>query len=499
MRPALYWAALALAPWSAGCDCMGGGALAELVGRDGTVERNGPGRWQRAAVGDEFALGDAVRTGPRSGARLQLDEGAGLRLQENTVVRFIKGLGSRSRMRLGVDTGAAQIEAGDDDLWIETDLGLARIERGSRVALRTDPEQRHFEVLVGSAELEQAGAATISLRAGQHAEVALAATASAGPASPGTSPAAPTDPGASAAGATAAPAAGPQPGLPRGEAAVLPTGPAHADLSIAAGESPTIHDPSAPTAVRVRFASACPGAGVVELVGRARGSDGVQGAGSAVLVLGPGTWGYRVRCIVGGAPEAESRASGAIVVRRDAGSAPLARRVAHNVLDSDGRSYTVLYQNLLPRLTIRWADAPLVSGFTLHLESQGGGAGKVVRTMAASHSFASGDVHEGRYSFWFEAGDGSRSRRTSLRLGFDNAAPAAYLREVAGGAGGGARVSGVVEEGWSATIGGVPLPLDEQNRFVADLAPSGDDRAIAVRIAKPGRGVHYYVRQATAQ
>jgi len=39
------------------------------------------------------------------------------------------------------------------------------------------------------------------------------------------------------------------------------------------------------------------------------------------------------------------------------------------------------------------------------------------------------------------------------------------------------------------------VSLDGHNRFVADLAPEEDAGAAAIRLEKPGRGVHYYLRR----
>ena len=268
-----------------------------------------------------------------------------------------------------------------------------------------------------------------------------------------------------------------------------------ADIAFAAGESPIIHDADAPTAVRIRFGSGCAGLGTLEVTGRQR-IPPAQGTGSAVVTLAAGLWSYRVRCPDESGAERVS-STGNITVRRDTGAAALAKRVAHNLIETDGRNYTILYQNRLPSITVRWRDAPAGRGFTLHLRAQHGGD-RSVSTGAASHTFASGDVAEGRYTLWFESSGGVRSQRTALRLGFDNAAPAATIRDVPGAPDGLLRLTGTLEEGWAATVDDAPLPVDGHRRFTTDLrARPGADTAV-IRLSKPGRDVHYYVRRIAA-
>lgn len=604
-----------------GCDCSDG-TIAELARRSRTVDRDpGDGRWARASVGDRFARGQAVRTGARSTALLDLGADAGLRLSENTTVRFASGPRSRSRLGISVEAGQAVVEAGADELWIDTELGAVRLDRGAHVRLSDDGDRLRIEAVTGNVMLDPPEGPDVNLSAGQSVEQpastagapdpgdgepgaagmppdeapagSIAVHLRAGSATlrePGRTSFEPLAPGRSAVGAgsllrlpagalvsvrrggeeasVAGPAelvVGPSPavllrasqGSPAavattsdvrlevpggsivlhrggtrarvsigGEATqIVPesgavgvhgqrdvevaageiaslrrdgtievtgaaTGPA--DLAIVAGESPVIHDDNARTAVRIRFGEPCPGLGTIELPGRRRGAP-AAGAGNAVVTLGQGVWQYRVRC----GDAREVLASGAITIRRDTGSRPVAKRIAHSVIEADGRTYAVLYQNLLPSITIRWSDPPRGAGFALHVQPAHGG-GRTVRTASASHTFGSGELAEGRYTFWFESGGGIRSSRSSLRIGFDNASPTATIRAVEGAPSGLLRVAGIVEEGWTASAGGAPLPLDGQQRFTADLAPAADERAVAIRLTKEGRGVHYYLRRVEA-
>jgi hypothetical protein len=109
-------------------------------------------------------------------------------------------------------------------------------------------------------------------------------------------------------------------------------------------------------------------------------------------------------------------------------------------------------------------------------------------------------VGEGSYRFWFEADGvaGGRSLETSLRVDFDNAAPAAAIRAPAAWSRRAAsvHVAGVALRGSSVSVGGRVLALDGHDRFEADLGAPADEDAVAIRIAHPERGVHYFLRRA---
>jgi hypothetical protein len=84
---------------------------------------------------------------------------------------------------------------------------------------------------------------------------------------------------------------------------------------------------------------------------------------------------------------------------------------------------------------------------------------------------------------------------------FDNAAPAASIREPADGSFGPTdtvKVAGLVSEGWSVSINGTAVPLDEQQRFSTTATPVPGENAIVLRLSHPTRGVVYYVRHAGA-
>jgi len=274
--------------------------------------------------------------------------------------------------------------------------------------------------------------------------------------------------------------------------------PSRADVSLGLGEPGTIHDVGAPTAVRIRFGSSCPSDGVVEL---ARGRTftrplAYRGTGGAAIIVAPaGSTRYRLRCVEGGNTSSDVAGTGTVRVARDSGVQPLPRGAPRTTVDADGRRYTVLYQNLLPELTFRWPRAPGAGGYVLRVE--GGRQPVEQRSSGSSVSFPTGRFDEGTYRFTFATADGAtRSAPTTLTIDFDNAAPAAYVRQPAPGApvSGTVHVEGIALEGANVSVDGHALNMDAQHRFSGDVAGPTDEACLAIRIAHPQRGVHYYLR-----
>jgi hypothetical protein len=279
--------------------------------------------------------------------------------------------------------------------------------------------------------------------------------------------------------------------------------PTAADVTVPSGESSVIHSPRGAAAVRIRFDGVCPGDALVEVVsGKARRSVFVRGDGpaAALVALGLGSHTNRVRCVDADGRPGEARPGGSIQVVRDSGAQPVPRTAPSNFVDADGRRYSVLYQNLLPQITARWPRAPSDRATVLHLEPAKGPA-QVIQAPRGTAAVPPGAIVEGEYRFWFEAeGDPpARSPETTLRVAFDNAAPAAEVQLPAEGQAieGVVHVAGVAVEGAAVSVDGVAIPLDPAFRFRGDVpAPTGEkrDRSIAVRIAHPSHGVHYYLR-----
>lgn len=489
-----------------GCGCgAGGGYVAELASSRGVVEHDEAIEgldWRPTEAGDRYRSGDAVRTGHDAEARVRLGRSGGLKLAPRTTVRFLAARPNRNAPRLAIDTGAAELEAADEELVVVTGLGEAQVERGARVRLdREVGGLLRLEVLVGVASFERPGEPTVTARVDQALEIAVGravvvvrADSARTRGDAGGRPQ--TDAGARVASSDDASTAvdvdsrrdSGSGSSPAG--ASVPLSSARAALAIGVGEGASIHDPSAPTPIRIRFGDVCPGEGIVELVGRA--GSAVRGRGSAVLVVPAGAQRYRVRCVDG------SGTSGPhpIRVSRDSGGgASLARSAPRNSVDADGRRYTVLYQNLLPILTFRWPRAPAgATRFVLRVEGPRGT--RTVRTTQPRHTV--GSLGEGNYRVSFEATEGAtgRSPVTSLRIDFDNATPAARLTSPQGAVASGAsvRVAGVALRGATVTAGGHRITVDGQGRFDQSVIASGEG-AFIIRIAHPDRGVHLYVRR----
>jgi ferric-dicitrate binding protein FerR (iron transport regulator) len=270
----------------------------------------------------------------------------------------------------------------------------------------------------------------------------------------------------------------------------------YADMVAGAGDSFTIHDPSPPTAVGFAFGGQCPSAGVIEIVRGGRTLAAVRGSGQANVALESGRNDYRLRCLGASGPEQEIKAKGTIIIMRDSGTARLPRSAPMTPVDTDGRYYRVLYQNLLPGISVRWPNAPQASSYTLTLESPGGRTSSVTPAQAR-HTFRAGTLAEGTHKLTFSAG-GKSSKPTTLEIQFDNATPTASLKSPADRSfapGAAVTVSGVALSGWTVSTGGKELPMDAQQRFNADVTAPAGQRALAIRFVHPGRGVHYYLRR----
>jgi len=268
----------------------------------------------------------------------------------------------------------------------------------------------------------------------------------------------------------------------------LPPPPKQTVATIEAGESPMLHDARAPTALRVRFGAACTGAGIVEvakdrafkrIVARSGGSDGAN------VLVPAGTFSYRVRCPHG------KGASGTVRVAKDAGTRPLPKAAARTFVDLDGREYTILYQNLLPELSLSWRNAPTSLRYTFVIKPASG-AEKRITSMTSATTLPAGELREGSYTAWAELDGGRKSEVGRIVIEFDNAAPSVSIDRVAA-EGDGTRVSGTVIEGTTVSVTGTPVELDRHRRFTAVLPARDTDEAPAVRIAHPKSGLHYYV------
>jgi hypothetical protein len=270
---------------------------------------------------------------------------------------------------------------------------------------------------------------------------------------------------------------------------------AYFDITADAGESFVVHDPKPPTAVRLLFGSRCSAGGTIRVGGK-NGGQFASGESSAALGFGVGRSDYALYCLTDGGLAPSPVARGTLTILRDAGTRPVPTTPPSTSVNVDGRNYTVMYQNQLPSLTVVWPNAPQASNYTLYVESRGGT--KTYATSSPSHSFKSGTLAEGRHTFYFDGG-GRISRHTSVEITFDNAAPMASLMTPVApevGAEGDVTVAGVAQPGWQVEIGGDKVAQDGQQRFSRRMPLPTAERALAVKLIHPTRGVHIYLRRA---
>jgi FecR protein len=508
MTMAVRAVAIALAGWLAwgalACSRRGE-PVATLIETQGRVERSDAEAWTATRPGFVFVVGDALRTEAASQARLRLTNGTVIRVLENARVRFARGALSTARgADLKVELGSAEVEAATEEMALVTSLGVARVERGARVRVSSTGERSALEVLVGRAVLLGRGE-ELALAQGQGARIKpgdakperydvvvgapIVETAPAKPPEPPAPPPAP-EPAAPPAPERAAAA---EPSVDEKSSRGQNT---RADVTLAAGDSGTLHVAGRSLALRLTFDRMCDGEASIEIKdGHARRT--LTGSEALVLKLHPGAMKYSLRC-AGDGRAAKPRATGSLAIKRDSGDAPVSRRAPVNVLDADGRRYTVLFQTRLPALTLKWGAAPAgADNLSLHIESPDGN--KEMSSATSSKQLASGALGEGSYVWWYSTADGHTSPKTTVTIRFDNAAPTAQFfskrSSTETAPKGLVAVDGVTIDGTKVSAGGHALAVDDHGRFRAEVAPLSGDDAVVVRLEHPRTGVHYYVRR----
>jgi hypothetical protein len=463
-----------------------GDALAWLEQKQGAVDRDFAGRlgaWVSAEPKAAFAVGDGVRTGADATARLELSDKSKLSLEPRTLVRFLARPPGASSQRMDVETGEATVEVGSEALRLDTVIGTAILDPFTTARLTRTEGGLRFAVAIGAAQIDAEGQ-RVPLGRGQSREFGSAAKPKEQPPAPAES--AQETP-------TAAPSAS---AAPTAEITGVTRGPDFFDFESRPGDSLAVHDPHPPTVVGVSRPSSCSGPFVVELPS-AHGARRVSGDKTANIELAAGGHPYNVRCLNSDGSLDKPNAHGTLTVLADSGTRRLPTSAPSSLVDTDGRKYTILYQNLLPSVTLRWTNAPSGAAFTVH-ESSSRGA-QTLTAGGPSFTFAPGTLGEGTHELSFESG-GKRSKVTTVTIRFDNAAPTASLSSPAEGgfaAGSTVNVAGSALPGWAVSVGGQDLPLDEQHRFAGEVtAPSGQ-RGLLIRFVNPQRGVKFYLRRSS--
>src|SRR5688500_16766913 len=141
------------------CSCLPGcrrdAAVAWLEQAQGTAEVARGEDWQPAPVGQKLHIGDAVRTGPASSARLRFASGRLLYLGENALVRLSAG-GTPAQPRVNIELGEAVLE-GEGEMYLATSRGLARLDPSTRMRVRATLQSTRYEVMVGRAVMLEEG------------------------------------------------------------------------------------------------------------------------------------------------------------------------------------------------------------------------------------------------------------------------------------------------------------------------------------------------------
>jgi hypothetical protein len=474
--------------------------VATIARTRGAVTRDFVGQeeqWAPARSGEELRVGDAVRTAGQATAQLALRDGATLSMEPETVIRF-----SSSRpdgiSDFRVEAGEAGLETSVGGVRIETAFGLLSLDGNSVVRIKQQGAAARLRVDMGRASFIDPSRAAQTMLPGDELTVEKGQTPQLDKKDEKSDEeeTKTNQPLLASTQLVDVELSGAQPReeIDARPKLSLPPPPARADVSMRAGENATVHDANRNTSARIRFDRVCEqGEGVIE-VGQRKGRFVPRAAGeeAALIALAPGVNRYRLRCTAPGAPSGRVVASGSIRVVRDAAVRRVPLRPPSNTIDLDGRKYTVLYQNRLPSVVLRAPEG--ATGARVIVRN--GSRTRTYELRGNAYTLSSGEIGDGTYEIALE-GSGKVIPSTILRIAFDNAAPmasldqrGALLRDDAGHV----HLSGVVPLGSDVSLEGQALTVDVVGRFAASALPSKNDSGVALRVAHPHAGIHYYVR-----
>lgn len=447
--------------------------LTKLDGADVTRDfARAPGHFQKAQVGEEFGLGDGLRTGEADRATLRLADQSELSVLPNTTLRFLVDADGPAGLNVDLERGEAVVHT-EHDLALTTQVGQALLRAGSTVKLDRRDDTLGISVQLGSVRLQQPDGGSQWLEDGSSVQVGIGMATI----TPRPEPAAPD-----------ADVADVDAGEPdAGEADLRETD--DAQLAVPAGESFVVHASELPVALAFDVSAKCPGEAELELSGK---RQRLKGRGRIALLLTAGTRSYQVRCLA--KSPARTVAHGTLRVLKDPGTRTLPPRAPTSFVEADGRAYTVYYPNQLPDIMVRWPNPPTESSYQLEID------GKLETVPGPEHLLKSGALGDGIHLISFR-GTARRSRTTTVEIRFDNNAPTASLSEPAERGfqvGDAVKVEGVALEGWKVSLEGGTITRQSDGRFSGTIAPTAERPDIAVRLSHPRLGVHYYLRRAKA-
>ena len=188
-----------------------------------------------------------------------------------------------------------------------------------------------------------------------------------------------------------------------------------AEVTVAAGESAVVRDSRASLHVRLRFDNVCSGTATVDIARGGRHRQRLTGEGGVSARLWRGRQIYRVRCS-DQTLRSKPRAAGVLSLKRG----------ARTTINGDGRHYALLFQARLSPLVLVWPHrAHPAKPLLLHIVSPAGE--RVLRVKGPGTRLRSGALAEGTHTWWYAAGNGAQSPKTTMTLRFDRAAPVAQL------------------------------------------------------------------------
>lgn len=426
-----------------------GSATIEVTGKRAELRAPGATTWTPLPAGaGVLARGSAVRTGTGTtaklvagGTTLELAGGARASLGEDLALTVEQGSGRAATAgpaTIALPGGAATLDGSP----------------GTPAEARLDGTGRDTKItmLRGAATLTGTGGASLVMNRGETASLART-----------------------------------------GAIRVVEAIPSYFDFRAVAGESLTIHDPRPPTAVQFSFDGKCPDGGIIEVDRDARFRTAKLSSGRhfANILIGGGSWAYRLRCTTNGA-EGNAVASGRITAIRDDGRRPLPKNQGVNDIDADGRNYRISYQSAIPNLAVHVTNPG--ARHKLHLAAAG--KEQTFDSSTSSIIVPGAQLHEGTYTYWIDRDGVKQDKVSTLTIDFDQTAPQVYIESPINGQAwhGDLDVRGAVLPGWSAAVEAIAIPIDQQRRFAAKVGIPGG-AALAIRLSHPQRGVHYYLRR----
>ncbi len=280
-----------------------------------------------------------------------------------------------------------------------------------------------------------------------------------------------------------------------GSIRVLEEIPKHYDFAVNVGDKFWIHDPTGATAVQFAFGAKCREGGVVEVDKNGTFKTPKISAGKAAAnhMVRAGSWFYRLRCVSGDG-DAEVAGGGRITVIRDSGKKPLPGKPPENrILESMlGKTTRASYQSEPPNLKV------FTGGRISTIKVTAPGKEPATFTgLGGTVEIPGSSLAEGTNILDVEKDGVKLPRPTAILLDFDNTAPQVYIESPPNAQPWSAAdipVKGSVLQGWSVWVAGTAVKVSDSRRFSVN-APKPSGRALAIRLAHPRFGVHYYLRR----